>query len=412
MVIKSSLHPGYLEVVDTFIPGETKEEVIVVAHLCHPQPSANDNASGCGVLMEVARTLSTLIKKKMLRRPKRGIRFLLVPEMYGTVAYLASNEEKIPHFVAGINLDMVGENQDVCKSPLLLERTPDCLPSFANDLAEIILEELTHEIGNFSNTAKYASFKHAVTPFSGGSDHYILSDPSVGVPCPMVIHWPDIFYHCSLDTPDKLDPQELERVAQLTATYAYVIASAGEQEAEWLALMICEKAKERIARKVREILTHTDEPCRVDPHTLLDYLLERECRTLQSVTRLADCSTESLEAELEQVVALEKEKVPVVAVEETEVCTWIPKRVHRGPISTRKLMLDIPFEEKRAYEKNQDAYPDSRVIGNLAVYWADGKKTLSEIDNLITMEIGRSSLDYLKFYFEFMEKHGMVELER
>jgi hypothetical protein len=75
-------------------------------------------------------------------------------------------------------------------------------------------------------------------------------------------------------------------------------------------------------------------------------------------------------------------------------------------------MLDIPFEEKRAYEKNQDAYPDSRVIGNLAVYWADGKKTLSEIDNLITMEIGRSSLDYLKFYFEFMEKHGMVELER
>jgi len=433
MTVKTSLYPGQMEVVEAYIPGKTEQEVLVVAHLCHPQPSANDNASGSGALMEVARTLHRLIEKGDLEKPERGIRFLLVPEMHGTIAYLATNEEKIPHFVAGINLDMVGENQDLCKSPLLVERTPDALPAFVNDLAEIILEELTHEIGNLSDTSKYASFKHAVTPFSGGSDHYILSDPSVGIPCPMIIHWPDIFYHCSLDTPDKMDPQELERVGKLTATYAYFIANAGEKEAQWLAVMICEKSKERISREVREILTDmnysTDEnksqskdkekvegtekdEKKISPHEMLAYLLDKERLTLQSVKRLADIPTESLEKELVQFAAVEKEKVPAMTGKKEEKCTWIPKRKYRGPISARKVLLELPFEEKKEYRKKQKECKDSRIIGTLAVYWADGNRTLSEIDNLIRMEIGRSSLEYLRWYFGFLESHGLIELRR
>ncbi len=422
MVIRSSLYPGYQEVVEAFIPGETAEEVMVVAHLCHPQPSANDNASGSGALMEVARTLSTLIEKGDLKKPKRGIRFLLVPEMHGTVTYLASNEDKIPRIVAAINLDMVGENQDLCKSPLLIERTPDAAPSFVNALAEIILEELTCEIGNFSDTSKYASFKHAVTPFSGGSDHYILSDPSVGIPCPMIIHWPDLFYHCSLDTPDKIDPVELERVGRLTATYAYFIAAAREEEAQWLALMVCEKGKERIIRKVREILTdirergntkkEKEEKEEIDPKSLLDYLLSQEVLALHSVKKLADINTEPLERELEQFTSTEKEKVPAITKKEAEKCNWIPRRNYRGPVSTRKVLLELPFEERYAYEKKKDEFKDSRVLETLAVYWADGERTLSQIDNLIRMEIGRSSLEFLKWYFEFLEKHGFVRLSR
>ncbi len=426
MVIESSLYPGKMEVVEAFIPGKTTEEVLVVAHLCHPQPSANDNASGSGALMEVARTLHNLIEKKELEPPRRGIRFLLVPEMHGTVAYLASNEEKIDHLVAAINLDMVGENQDLCKSSLLIERTPDALPSFVNDLAEIILEELTHEIGNLSNTSKYASFKHAVTPFSGGSDHYILSDPSVGIPCPMVIHWPDLFYHCSLDTPDKLDPAELERVGKLTATYTYFIANAGEKEAEWLALMVCEKGKERISKEVRGILTDASEKenrekrrkdfeekeKEINPHNFLDYLLTREISALQSVKNLAPMNTEPLEEELKNFVVTEKEKIPEITEEKGEECTWIPHRKYPAPISTRKVLLEIPFEEKRVYEKKRKEYKDRRIMENLAVYWSDGKRTLSQIDTLVRMEIGRSSLEYLKWYFEFLEKHGLIELER
>lgn len=407
MRVESSLYPGFLEVVEAFIPGETEEEVVVVAHLCHPQPSANDNASGSAVLLEVARALHTLIADKKLGTPRRGIRFLLVPEMNGTIAYLASNEGKIPLMVAAVNLDMVGENQELCRSSLLVERTPDAMPSCVNDLMEVIFEDRTREVGNLSSTEKYASFRHAITPFSGASDHYIFSDPSVGVPCPMLIQWPDLFYHSSLDTVDKVDPRSLQRVGVLAGVYAYFLANAGEKEAEWLAQIVCEKGKERISKKVREILTGVDHrDC-----TYLDYILERETRALQSVKRLGRVDTASLEKEIEQYVQTEKKKLPKKEIK-IEECTWVPKRVCRGPVSVRKVLSEIPFEERMAYKRKDEEYENARVLKDMAVYWADGKRTVSQISEKIAMETGESSLGFLKWYFTFLEKHKLIVLER
>jgi len=64
-------------------------EVLVVAHLCHPQPSANDNASGAAAALEAARVLQTLIAGGHLPPPRRSIRFLWLPEFTGSQAYLA-----------------------------------------------------------------------------------------------------------------------------------------------------------------------------------------------------------------------------------------------------------------------------------------------------------------------------------
>jgi aminopeptidase YwaD len=437
MVVKSSLYPGHMEVVDAYIPGETNEEVLVVAHLCHPQPSANDNASGDGVLMEVARALSHLIDEKKLKKPRRGIRFLLVPEIHGTVAYLASREKDLPKMVAALNLDMVGENQDLCKSSLLLERTPHAMPSFVNDLAEVIFEELTHEIGNFSDSTKYATFRHAVTPFSGGSDHLILSDPSVGVPCPMIIQWPDMFYHSSLDTVDKIDPEAMKRVGILTATYAYFIASAGEEEAQWMAFIMLEKAKERAIGKVRQAVTMQaekplkrrekdkekekegekgkDQDINQDFSGQLDYLLDRELHAIRSIKTLAAIDTEPFEDELKEAVCKEKEKLQQETVpgkKKEEECTWVPVRKYPGPISTRKVLLDMSFEQRKAFKKKEDDVEGSRLLETLAVYWSDGKRTLSEINRLLIYEAGQSSIAFLKWYFEFLEEYGLIHLKR
>ena len=120
--VKSRFVPdGRIEVVSALIPGECDEEVLVVAHLCHPQPSANDNASGAGAAMEMALSLHSLIRDGSLAKPRRGIRFLWVPEMTGTFAYLANHPERIAKTIAAINLDMVGQNQDLCGSSFLVE---------------------------------------------------------------------------------------------------------------------------------------------------------------------------------------------------------------------------------------------------------------------------------------------------
>ncbi len=253
--VDSRLYPGEMENCVATIPGESKELVVVIAHICHPQPSANDNASGTGAAMEAARALQRLVASGKLAKPRRSIVFTLVPEMSGTYPYLAENEARISDMVAALNLDMVGENQNLCGGPLIVERTPESCPSYVNSLMESIYDSVKNEAKNLGGTSSYALFKHAVTPFSGGSDHYVYSDPTVGVACPMMIQWPDKFYHTSADTIDKVDPEMLRKVALMTATYAYFIADAGAEEALWLASETASREKRAIMQRIQDAVT-------------------------------------------------------------------------------------------------------------------------------------------------------------
>ena len=225
--VDASFYAGSVEVVEGFLAGETPEEVWLVAHLCHPQPSANDNASGAAVLLEVAGAIARMLSAGTLPRPRRGIRFLLVPEMTGTYAYLATHEEYLPRVVAALNLDMVGEDQSRCGSTLNLTSTPLSTPSVSDDLLALIFQEVAAEGKGFMGVSDYALFRWVEAPFSGGSDHYILADPTVGIPCPMLLQWPDRFYHTSADTLDKVDPAMLGRVGVAAAAYLWWLATAG-----------------------------------------------------------------------------------------------------------------------------------------------------------------------------------------
>ncbi|MFN2289657.1 MAG: DUF4910 domain-containing protein, partial [Anaerolineae bacterium] len=221
--VDSRLYDGRLEVLQATIAGQTDDEIVVVAHLCHPRPSANDNASGAAAALEAARTLQALIASGDLPRPMRTIRFLWLPEMSGTFAYLAGREAELDRLVAGLNLDMVGEDQDQTGSSWLIERPPDAAASFAPELLARLRDELpalrdaADVSPSHTGIGGYPLYRQAEVPFSGGSDHYILSDPSIGVPTPMLIQWPDRFYHTSADTPDRTDPRSLARAGSLAA---------------------------------------------------------------------------------------------------------------------------------------------------------------------------------------------------
>ena len=69
-------------------PARRGDEIVFSCHLDHPRPGANDNASGCAAILEVARTLSKLIAEGRLPAPARTIRFVWPPEIEGTVTLL------------------------------------------------------------------------------------------------------------------------------------------------------------------------------------------------------------------------------------------------------------------------------------------------------------------------------------
>ena len=219
--VDAAFTDGTLENVVLELPGETAEEVWLVAHLCHPKPSANDNASGVAAAVEALRVIQQLIARGTLPKLKRTIKALLVPEFTGLYAHL-SRMESTNHVVAALNLDMVGGNQKLGYGPLTLSGLSYACPSVAFDLAQIILEALKQEITGFSATSFVPGFNSTVCAFTAGSDHFILQDPTIGIPAPMLGQWPDPFYHTSGDTPERIDPRLLAKSTAIAAVYASV----------------------------------------------------------------------------------------------------------------------------------------------------------------------------------------------
>ena len=98
-VVKAGQHAGNYEVVTAVIPGADpklkEEEIAFSCHLDHQRPGANDNASGCVTILEVARTLQKLIAEGKLARPARTIRFIWPPEIEGTLALLTGRAQVV-----------------------------------------------------------------------------------------------------------------------------------------------------------------------------------------------------------------------------------------------------------------------------------------------------------------------------
>ena len=271
--------------VEAFIPGTPgANEILMVSHLCHPRPGANDNASGAAALLETAATLARLIGQGALPAPRHGIRFIWVPEMTGTFAWLAAQEAEVRsgRWLAGLNLDMVGADQCLTNGLCEFVSLPAAGAAFADHLLNWLRQPFSDGI------------RSKEAPFASGSDHYILSDPSVGIPTPMINDWPDKFYHTSADTPDKVSPAALARSGALAALYAYWLAAAGPADAAWLGhLMVSRFAAQAgqeaaaAAEKLATLQTEADR-ARVwaDYRRLSAFRAERSDAALASLNRL------------------------------------------------------------------------------------------------------------------------------
>lgn len=443
--VVSTLYDGGLEVVSATIPGESSDEIVVVAHLCHPQPSANDNASGAAAALEAARTLQVLVAEEGVQ-PRRTVRFLWLPELTGSMAYLAGCEADLDRMVAGLNLDMVGEDQVQTGSVWLIERPPDAAASFAPDLLIWLREQMPSLAGmtgvatSHTSLGAYPLYRQAEVPFSGGSDHLAFSDPTVGVPTPMLIQWPDRFYHTSADTPDRTDPGSLARAGALAAAYACWLATADVEQTRWLGYQMVASYKARIAAvaqaAVTEAMTMADGLALARRAKALDrrlaYLLERQKAALATLERLEPvaCLVEELHAEVTRATQQELAwagslmelhaaglglpglpEVPQAepSNQEREALGLAPRRLVRGPVPFRVDLDRLEEADRVAWQQLTEKRKGAEhTLITLALYWADGERSVLEIADLVEMEAGMRDVELLLAYFRLLEKAGRI----
>ncbi len=101
VVIDSSLADGYLTYGEYLHEGETEDEFLLSAHVCHPS-LANDNCSGVALLTHLAKRMAGL-------RTRYSYRFLFAPGTIGAITWLARNEERSQRIKHGLIVSMVGD---------------------------------------------------------------------------------------------------------------------------------------------------------------------------------------------------------------------------------------------------------------------------------------------------------------
>ncbi len=423
------LEPFFMDVVVARIKGSERsdEEIVFSAHLDHPKESANDNASGSAALLDIARTLQEGIANGTIERPKRSIRFLWVPEWYGTMAYIDKHEdmkgvELGGKYLANINMDMVGEDLEKLHSKLILTRTPDSIPSALNDVIEN-MAQMVDRMNIRTPRGSLSSMNYRVTPYSGGSDHMMFIERKI--PGVMFTHYPDYTHHTSEDTPDKVDPVELERCEIIATGAALYLANLTEKEADELVHLVFANSSGRFSHafaRANRMLSSADDGIEsfAEAQNLLRHAWMVERRTIESVLNFNNAeSVKNTVAQLlaeinrkyESHLAMLNKNAEALGLSNTgfgfEIDTRVPVRKTRGPLD-----FGIPENKLEGDDAAWYSVRENRLSGAAKFELAnfvDGSRTVSEIRNALSAEFGPISQAVVARYLDDMVKVKVME---
>jgi hypothetical protein len=296
--IKCRSFKGHGQNLVATIPGREPEgeSVILMAHTTGTQPGANC-AAGDALLIEIAGTLKHLIDTGQARRPRRSIQFMVVVEGLGTQVWISEHWDELRKIKAAICLDSVGNHQDKLKSTLIFSRHPDSSPSFINDYFEGLMDRVPKDanwIGR--DDAGMSSVVFTSEPYTPWSDNNRWA--ALGIPSPLIMSSPSIYFHTQFLTADTMDPAVFRRAGIPAAVALYEIADAGVEEALCMAMEVAARSLFRLRQvttnAVRQILAlgraqgGVDEPEAIARRTIrrLCYLAERDAKAIASATSL------------------------------------------------------------------------------------------------------------------------------
>ena len=242
-------HPDRFETVYAWIPGTEPDlpGVVYTGHLFegYTKRGANDDMGGPAIQLEILRALHDLIEAGELPRPRRTLHFIWPNEISGTYEFLKRDPELLDRLAININMDMVSEALRKNNGLFTMSETPPHLASFYDGLAQSVLNYVwrTNDIvylpdsprgrpgGQYfprplweKNGTKDA-FRFFIHEATGGSDHIVFNNPSVGIPGIEFFTWPDQWYHADKDLPENGDPTEMRRVAFIGAATGWASAN-------------------------------------------------------------------------------------------------------------------------------------------------------------------------------------------
>ena len=392
-------HP--MRTLDAWIPGSDPAagEVLLAAHLCHPAQSANDNASGSGLLVEIARAVSSLAAEGRLRNT---VRFLWIPEFSGAVPWVAEHAESLRNVRLSINLDMVGQSPETIGEPLRIFRIPNVHATAVNAFFEPILERIAEDERALAPEGSRRFLHWVFDRPTGGSDHLVFGAPPASIPSVMFGH-DDRYWHTNLDTIDRVDPTRLKHVGLLTTMLA-TLPTWAEDEAstlgEWLLAFGCRELTRAAT------LARTLDPSLARP--LLDAALDLEAARADDLASWIGDGSWSSNGHVDGLRAVHRSLSAALPEASTEPAAGPkPRRALAGPV--RYDIADELTDDERAFvDRCLSAHHNAAVqsLANLC----DGTRTARDIALRMTLEFGAPfSIDDARRGIEVLTRIGYLD---
>lgn len=213
------------------------ERFVYSAHV--QEPGANDNASGVGLLAEMARTAAVLVKGGRAN-PARTMTFLWGDEIRATARYLSEDSTRRAGVKWGMSLDMVGENTALTGGTFLIEKMKD--PSAVWVRGEDQHTEWgsstvrqadiwPHFLNDFSrqrclDRAATTGWVVKANPFEGGSDHTPFLNNKI--PAVLFWHFTDQYYHTDRDRIEMVSATTLGNVGNCALTTGLLLTAGSD----------------------------------------------------------------------------------------------------------------------------------------------------------------------------------------
>jgi Zn-dependent M28 family amino/carboxypeptidase len=212
-------------------PELKKEIVIFSGHADHVgvtggtvYPGADDNASGCAAMLEIAQAFQNLDKK-----PLRSILFLWVTGeeigLFGSQSYVENPLFPLENTIADLNMDMIGRVRgvaDTTESTPMTDRT-GLFVITGNQSKELVdiareVDSKTHLDLDYSLSGR----NHPLQLFAR-SDHYNFVKKDI----PVLFFSTGLHtdYHEPGDTPEKIDYEKMELVTRTIYEIGYNVAN-------------------------------------------------------------------------------------------------------------------------------------------------------------------------------------------
>jgi hypothetical protein len=398
------------------------EDIHFTCHLDHPRPGANDNASGCVSILEVARTLNALVKADILPRPLRTIRFLWPAEIEGSIIYLSQHDD-VSRIKANIHMDMVGGGP-VTKSVFRISGGPISVPSFIADLG--------HEIGRFVNaqTEAFASGSTVDFPLNApeggkepllalmegldmGSDHDVFFEGTWQIPGLYLHDWPDRYIHTNFDLAANIDPTKLKRAAFIGAVAAWFLANMDDDDVTPVLSLLERNALARASELVerRRHLDPADQAAVTDIHFAVERRKVHSVEPFATLDGAAHDTAMGFIGQLQDVVNV-PQPANIGGVNRNNTVYERNPDI-QGPMGA----FGYSFLEDKlgddslgelSLRRHEGRYGSAGQFVYETLNFVDGTRTVSDIRDWLTTELGPVPLIYVEEYLAALESIDVI----